>query len=160
MRATNADLPEIVALVEACLAEYGHRIAPDSSEADLLDVERSYHAAGGTFELVRDGDGRLVGCCGVYPVGERAGKLRKMYVAAEARGRGIGRVLLERALECARARGWRELRLETTDGMRDARRLYERAGFRLVEGARAESPRCDRVYRLRLSYPASGASDP
>lgn len=50
-------------------------------------------------------------------------------VAAAARGRGIGRALLEALLETARREGYRALSL-SVDRHNPARRLYERVGFR------------------------------
>jgi GNAT superfamily N-acetyltransferase len=50
-------------------------------------------------------------------------------VAAEARGRGIGRALLDAMLATARGQGYRAVSL-SVDRQNPARRLYERAGFR------------------------------
>ncbi len=50
-------------------------------------------------------------------------------VAAEARGKGVGRALLDALLATARAQGYRAVSL-SVDRQNPARRLYERAGFR------------------------------
>lgn len=54
-----------------------------------------------------------------------------LFVAPEARGRGVGTRLLLAVAERARAEGRREVRLDVVDGNR-ARGLYEREGFRAV----------------------------
>lgn len=51
-----------------------------------------------------------------------------LFVAPEARGRGVGTRLLAAVAERARAEGHRELRLDVVDGNR-ARALYDRTGF-------------------------------
>ena len=56
-------------------------------------------------------------------------ELRKMYMLKEARGRGLGAQLLARSLDAAKAHGFERCYLETLVSMRDARRLYEKAGF-------------------------------
>lgn len=76
--------------------------------------------------------GDVVGGAGIAPlVGgpDDVCELKKMYLLAEARGRGLGRRLMERCLAAAREAGYRRCYLETLAHMRDARRLYERNGF-------------------------------
>lgn len=52
-----------------------------------------------------------------------------MWTAPEARGRGYARVLLDRLVDHARARGARTVELHVTEGNDIARRLYEDCGF-------------------------------
>jgi len=66
--------------------------------------------------------------------------IHELHVARELRGRGIGGSVLRYAEEQARARGRPLLSLTTTTS-NPARRLYERAGFRVVE------TRTDPAYR-------------
>jgi RimJ/RimL family protein N-acetyltransferase len=55
-----------------------------------------------------------------------------MYVSRYARGKGVGRALLEAAIDQARAwPGVDQLHLGVTDAAVEARRLYETAGFRI-----------------------------
>jgi putative acetyltransferase len=58
-----------------------------------------------------------------------------MHTAAEARGRGVGRALLDHLLIVARSRGYHRVSLETgtTPGFGAARAMYEAAGFRPSE---------------------------
>ncbi|WP_151718272.1 GNAT family N-acetyltransferase [Gemmobacter serpentinus] len=57
-------------------------------------------------------------------------------VAEGARGRGIGRALIEALCAEARARGYAALRLEVIDSNPRARALYERIGFRVIKQER------------------------
>lgn len=59
--------------------------------------------------------------------------LKRMYLRAEYRGRGLGRQLLGLALATARREGCEQVRLDTTDRQYDAIRLYEGAGFALAD---------------------------
>jgi GNAT superfamily N-acetyltransferase len=55
--------------------------------------------------------------------------LEEFYVVADRRGRGVGRALLEAAMQCARERGAARIDLNTSETDVAARALYESAGF-------------------------------
>lgn len=80
----------------------------------------------------------IEGCIAID--GSRAadeGALLRWFITSDAmRGRGIGRQLLQRALDFADGRGYAKVHLWTFAGLGAARHLYEALGFRLVE----ESP--------------------
>jgi GNAT superfamily N-acetyltransferase len=63
-------------------------------------------------------------------------ELEDLYVRERARGSGVGRALVEGAIERARARGCGRIQLDTNEGNEVARALYESLGF----SARAETP--------------------
>jgi GNAT superfamily N-acetyltransferase len=79
-------------------------------------------------------DGRRVGC--VFCVaGEdpATAKLRILLVDPAGRGHGLGRRLVEQCLGFARNAGYRRMTLWTNDVLVSARRIYQAAGFELVE---------------------------
>lgn len=77
-----------------------------------------------------------VGCCSMMPMAEGGFELGKMAVTESHQGAGIGRKVLEAAIERARAEGATRLYLETNDSLTPARRLYESVGFRPVPAER------------------------
>lgn len=78
-------------------------------------------------------DGRIAGTIFLVRSLDEVGQLRLMLVEPEARGRGIGTRLIQECLDFARNAGYRTVRLWTNSVLVDVRRLYEKAGFRLVE---------------------------
>jgi len=82
---------------------------------------------------IAEKDGKVVGSVFVIRHDETTAKLRMLYVDASARGLGIGNRLVEECLRFARDIGYKKMILWTTSNLVDARRLYQRAGFELVE---------------------------
>jgi putative acetyltransferase len=73
--------------------------------------------------------GQAVGCAGLQVFENGTGEVKRMYVLAEARRTGIGGRLLTRVVEAASAAKVSVLRLETTEFLPDAQKLYRAAGF-------------------------------
>ena len=147
--ATNADGEPIRDLVFAVLEEYGLKPDPGSTDADLGDIEQSYFARGGTFRVLEDQDGSVVGAYGLYPMENHTCELRKMYLRRNYRGQGLGRRLLDDALAKARGLGFESVVLETASVLKEAIALYERYGFAPYQPDHL-SPRCDQAYLLEL----------
>src|SRR5262249_1040618 len=84
----------------------------------------------------------------------RVGKLSGLYVSEAYRGHGIGRALLQAAVEAARGAGLVRLYLETWGRMNAAVRLYESSGW--VRGEDLPISRgADRSYWLELGAPTA-----
>ena len=66
---------------------------------------------------------------------EIAGRLHlnSLFVEAEYQGRGVGSCLLEAVEDFARAQGFAAVSLMVFEGNAEARKLYERNGFRQIE---------------------------
>jgi len=77
-------------------------------------------------------NGEILGCCGVYPtegLPENCAELVKFYLSKQARGKGIGKALLERSIESAKEIGYTDLYIESMPEFSKAIQLYERFGF-------------------------------
>ncbi|MDW8807934.1 GNAT family N-acetyltransferase [Streptomyces scabiei] len=119
--------PRVLRLLEDHLADMHAESPPESVHA--LDVSGLQHPAV-TFWIVSEGD-TVLGCVALKELDPTHGELKSMRTDAAARGRGLGRLLLEFVLAEAVARGYTRLSLETgsQEFFRPARTLYARAGF-------------------------------
>jgi len=83
-----------------------------------------------TFFSLRE-NGSLLGIGAIRRLGLQHAEIKSMHTAEAARGRGIGRAMLTHLLDVARARGFRQVSLETgtTAAFEPARALYASAGF-------------------------------
>ena len=139
------DVPAVAALLRSVLAEFGLTFGEGSAtDAQVLDLPDAYEALGGAFWVATEGDS-LLGTCGVFPLGDGTFELRKMYLAQDARGRGVGRSLLDQACAFAKAAGGRRLVLDTTEQMTAAIRFYESHGF-IRDDSEVRGARCSRGY--------------
>lgn len=85
----------------------------------------------GAFYVLRDAD-RLLGCGGLKGHGDW-GEVKRVWIAPEARGRGLARRLMERIETAGRALGMTHLRLDTNSQLPEAVALYQRLGWHEIE---------------------------
>ncbi|MGD0755941.1 MAG: GNAT family N-acetyltransferase [Bacteroidales bacterium] len=96
----------------------------------------------GSEYWIAEEDGVIIGGCGVYPtpgLPERCAELVKFYLLASQRGKGTGRLLMEKTFDSARRNGYRQLYLESLPELSRAISLYEKAGFKYIPGPMGNS---------------------
>lgn len=77
-------------------------------------------------------DGEAVCCGGLKRLDDEACEIKRMYVAPQARGRGVGRQLLVELEDRAMRLGFQVARLDTGNRQPDAQHLYESSGYRPI----------------------------
>lgn len=118
--------PEVLQLLAVSDAESASRYPPQSRHGVGLDVlERDACR----FVVARQ-DGVAVGCGGVLLDGRGQAEVKRLFVAAAARGCGVARRIMEVLEGLARAEQVRLLQLETGIASHAALGLYLRLGFR------------------------------
>jgi GNAT superfamily N-acetyltransferase len=135
-RARREDVPAIVALFQDDFLGAGREVPKGAP------LSESYYAAYGEIDadprcelVVAEEDGIVVGTMQatiLTHLGSRGAKslqLENVHVAAARRSHGVGRLMMEWAIERARVQGCARVQLTTNKRRKDAHRFYERLGF-------------------------------
>jgi DNA-binding MarR family transcriptional regulator/GNAT superfamily N-acetyltransferase len=88
---------------------------------------------------IAEKDGEIVGSVFLVKQTRTLAKLRLLLVEPSARGLGIGGRLVDECIRFARLAGYRKITLWTQSHLGNARRIYERAGFRIAGSTRHHS---------------------
>jgi putative acetyltransferase len=106
----------------------------DEATDHLAEVFKSF----GSIYLVAELDGEIMGGGGIYPtvnLPEGTCELVKLYLSSKARGKGIGRLLMEKCITAAKDLGYKKIYLETMPELTIAIPMYEKYGFTYLPGA-------------------------
>lgn len=129
---TSADTAHVKALfldylrfIETYL---GQSLSFQGTEAEFADFPHTYDA----LWLARLHE-TPVGAVGLKPFKPGTAELKRLWVAPDGRGYGIGEALCRAVIKGARDRGYQRLLLDTDPGLSHANGVYERLGFRDID---------------------------
>jgi len=148
IQAQNADATQAIQLIEAVFDEFQLGFNYPHVTADLQDLESTYSK--GFFGLMKDSEDNLVGTFGLYPLSKETAEIRKMYLLPAARGKGLGKWMVQFLIDKAKALDYDKIELETSSSFTKAMKLYEKMGFKPIENCNASSV-CNRAYVLALN---------
>ena len=102
-------------------------------DAELASLPGNYASPRGAL-LLAEIDGTICGCVAMRPTpDEGICEMKRLYVASNFRGLGIGQMLADAIIICAQQAGYTRIRLDTLPSMHHAIRLYEGLGFYRIE---------------------------
>ena len=123
-------------LIRTVLDELGvPRKGTTYADKELDNMYLTFSKARSAYFVVEE-ESKIIGGGGIIRLKKEKAdvcELQKMYLLPEARGRGIGRRLLEICLKAAIDLNYRSCYLETMSDMHVAMKMYEQAGFRYLE---------------------------
>lgn len=136
------DNPFLSKIVKETLAEFGAN-HPDTVYYDpTTDTLSEVFKKEGSIYFVALLDGRIIGGGGIYPTDglpEDTCELVKMYLLPEARGKGLGKTLIEKCLAFAADHGYKNVYLETMPELKQALNVYAKFGFEYLKGPMGNS---------------------
>jgi putative acetyltransferase len=150
-----ADSPAIANIIRSVMPEFGAgRQGTAMHDPEVNDIYEAYSKPR-TAYFVCELDGKILGGGGVAPLAGGDGstcELRKMYFLPEGRGKGLGRMTVERCVQAAKEIGFEFCYLETFSTMTDAMALYAKQGFTKIDGPLGNTGHfaCDQFYKMKL----------
>jgi putative acetyltransferase len=129
-------------VIRDALTEFGANKPGTVYFDETTDQLAKVFTAKGSIYFVAELDGQIVGGGGVYPTAnlpEGTGELVKLYLSSKARGRGLGKLLLEKCIAAARELGYKKIYLETMPELTIAIPMYEKLGFTYLQAAQGSS---------------------
>lgn len=132
-----ADNQALAVIIRNALTEFGANkpgtVYYDASTDALYELFRQQ----GSIYYVAEINGTLIGGAGIFPspgLPADTCELVKMYLSADARGKGIGKMLIDKALQFASETGYCKVYIETMPELRKAMSVYEKFGFKYLDG--------------------------
>ena len=128
-----ADLADAIALFTIYANSLGVDLAYQGFAAEIAAMPGKYAPPDGELLLARRTDGEALGCVGLRPIApDGCCEMKRLYVAPQARGLGLGKALVESVVAEAQRIGYREVRLDTLPTMDEAIGLYGKLGFETI----------------------------
>jgi putative acetyltransferase len=123
---------------------------------DTTDHLAAVFTLKGSIYFVAELDGEIIGGGGIYPTAnlpEGTCELVKLYLSSKARGKGIGKLLMEKCIATAKEFGYKKIYLETMPELTIAIPIYKKFGFTYLQAAQGSSGHtgCD-VWMIKDLY--------
>ena len=134
LRTLTVDDSEALEQVRQYFRNYAAWLGVDLSyqnfDQEMASLPGAYSAPQGRLFFAEIA-GQPAGCVGVRPLPDSDGvcEMKRLYVAPEARGLGVGAALAMAAIKFAKEVGYKKLMIDTLPSMRMAVKLYRELGF-------------------------------
>lgn len=145
----QAASPEQIEEARKLFLEYAESLSFNlcfqSFDEELKNLPGAYAPSSGRLLLARQ-QSQTAGCVALRLLEPGICEMKRLYVRPAYRGKGVGRMLVERVITDARSIGYERMRLDTVaPSMQEAVALYRRRGFREIEPYRA-NPNAGVIY--------------
>ncbi|MEP1487289.1 MAG: GNAT family N-acetyltransferase [Algibacter sp.] len=132
------DNTQIEQIIRACFHEFKIPLEGTAyTDAETPSMYESYQNKNDVYYVV-ESDGVVYGGGGIKPLKDfenEVCEIQKMYFSPNIRGKGIGRLVLERCIAFAKEKGFKQCYIESASQLKTAIHLYESLGFNHIEGA-------------------------
>lgn len=152
--AAPADIAAAAELMRAYAASIALDLSYQDFEAELFALPGKYAPPSGALFLARSRGGEAIGCVALraFPPDNNC-EMKRLYVSPNARGLGLGRVLVQRVIDEGVRLGYDTMYLDTLPGMTAAIALYEDTGFSRIPPY-YDTPIAETVFFSRALRPA------
>jgi ribosomal protein S18 acetylase RimI-like enzyme len=127
---TPSDLEDVKRLFRAYVDWLAIDLSYQGFEEELAGLPGKYAPPSGALLLAKSEHGETLGCVALRPFDDTGScEMKRLYVLPEARGLGVGAVLVDHIISCAQSAGYTDMKLDTLPTMTGAIKLYKQAGF-------------------------------
>ncbi|GJM59534.1 GNAT family N-acetyltransferase [Persicobacter diffluens] len=152
---TQNDDKAIAHIIRKSLEEYGENKAGTIYFDPILDHMSDQYQQEDSAYFVIEENHQILGGAGIAPlIGEhqKTCELQRIFLKASARGKGLGKMLMEQCLHFARSQAYQQVYLETLPSLKEAVLLYEKYGFQKLEKSMGNTGHaaCDLPMLLKL----------
>lgn len=149
------DNEAMAVIVRNSLAEFGANKPGTVFYDPTTDALYELFQTKGSVYYVAEEEGKLLGGGGIYPtegLPANTCELVKMYLHKDARGKGLGKRMIEQCLTWAKDNGYEQVYLETMPELKQALKVYELFGFDYLDRPMGNSGHfgCDRWMLKKL----------
>lgn len=152
-RVVRADTKARLEKAKELLRQYASSLEFDLEfqdfEREMAQFPGEYAPPSGCLLLAEEGE-RAAGCVALRRIDGAVCEMKRLYLAPDCRGRGVGRALAEGIIEEARRLGYERMRLDTVPSMKAAIALYASLGFKPIEPYRANPVEGATFMELRI----------
>ena len=129
---SRIELTSAAALFRAYAKSLPVDLAPQGFSQELASLPGIYAPPGGELLLAKRGD-HVLGCIALKPLEPpKVAEIKRLFVRPQARGKGVGKALVQAAIMAAKQLGYGEIKLDTLPGIEGAIALYKAAGFTAI----------------------------
>ena len=128
LASTASEYAAAVSMFRAYAADININLDFQHFEEELADLPKMYSPPQGGIILVKEQE-LLIGCVAIRRINEREGELKRMYIDPAHQNMGLGKILLQKALQLAQDCQYEKVKLDTLNYMSAAIHLYQQAGF-------------------------------
>lgn len=122
------DLQDVISIFREYVSSPTVSLDFQEYEAEFADLPGKYAAPEGRLLLVQEA-GAVLGCAALRRIDESTCEMKRVYVRPGARGRNLGRLLVDAILREARLAGYARICLDVLPEFTAAQQLYEAMGF-------------------------------
>ena len=132
-----SDNPDLAVIIRNALAEFGANRPGTVFYDPTTDNLFNLFLQPGIIYYVAESDNTIIGGAGIFPsngLPQGTCELVKMYLSPASRGKGLGKLLIEKCLDFAIKSGYQQVYIETMPELKKAVSVYEKFGFTFLNG--------------------------
>lgn len=147
---SDEDFKTAIQLFKEYAAQIGVDLEFQNFTNEIQNIEIQYSRPKGIIFIARNDKNLPLGCFGIRALEGSICELKRMFLKKEARGLGLGKQMLEKAIETAKELGYQKMRLDTLPTMNAAIGLYKKIGFYEIEPYRFNPIQGTKYFEMSL----------